>query len=249
MTVLILGGTNEARSLAAALDAENMDFFSSLAGRVSRPRLPVGEVRSGGFGGVDGLVECLQTAAVTAVVDATHPFASKISAHAVTGCSRCAVPLLRLARPGWGDLPGADRWHWADSHDAGAAAAARLGSTILLTIGRQPLNHYLGPLRARRVFARVVDPVEEDIPSSWQVILDRGPYSFEGELSLMKRERIDVVVTKDSGGGYTRAKLDAADELGTAVVIVRRPTPEAGGQVQSVSDVDAAVQWLQTRRR
>lgn len=249
MTVLLLGGTGEARELAAALNAENIDFVSSLAGRVSRPRLPVGKVRVGGFGGIEGLVGYLRDNDITAVVDATHPFATTISANAVAACARFVVPLLRFARPGWEDLPCADRWHWVESHEEAAETAARLGSRILLTTGRQPLDRFVQPLESYDVVARVVDPVDLDLPRTWQIVLDRGPYSFDGELSLMTQHRIDVLVTKDSGGDYTRAKLDAAHELGVAVVIVRRPNWEVGEYGQFVSDVDAAVQWLRAPTR
>jgi len=154
VTVLVLGGTGEARALATALDAENIDFVSSLAGRVSRPRLPVGNVRVGGFGGVEGLAGYMRQNDITAVVDATHPFATTISANAVGACALFAVPLLRLARPGWADLPCADQWHWVESHEEAAETAARLGSRILLTTGRQPLDRFVQPLGSHDVVAR-----------------------------------------------------------------------------------------------
>jgi precorrin-6A/cobalt-precorrin-6A reductase len=249
VTVLVLGGTAEARALAADLAAEGVSFVSSLAGRVSRPRLPVGEVRVGGFGGVDGLAAFLTAHRVVAVVDATHPFATRMSCHAAQACTRSAVPLLRLSRPGWADLPGAARWHWVRGHDQAAATAATLGCRVLLTIGRQALDRYVGPLARVAVLARVVDPVEGDLPECWQVVLDRGPYSAEDELALMRTHRVDVLVTKDSGGDYTRAKLDAADRLGVAVVVVRRPEGSASAHRESVSDVADAVRWLQARTR
>lgn len=246
MSVLVLGGTAEARELAVALDADKVEFVSSLAGRVSRPRLPVGEVRFGGFGGIDGLTEFLRDTRVTSVVDATHPFAAGISAHAWAACRATGVPLLRLARPGWGDEPGADRWHWVGGHDEAAATAAGLAGKVLLTIGRQRLGRYVDPLASGPVLARVVDPVQETLPESWRVILDRGPYCVDAELSLMKQHDIDVLVTKDSGGDYTRAKLDAAHELGVDVVVVRRP--EGTKTRWTVSDVAGAVRWLRARR-
>ena len=203
----------------------------------------------GGFGGVEGLAGYMRQNDITAVVDATHPFATTISANAVGACALFAVPLLRLARPGWADLPCADQWHWVESHEEAAETAARLGSRILLTTGRQPLDRFVQPLGSHEVVARVVDPVDLDLPRTWQVVLDRGPYSFDGELSLMRQHRIDVMVTKDSGGDYTSAKLDAAHELGVAVVIVRRPNREVGEHGQFVSDVDAAVRWLRAPTR
>lgn len=245
--VLVLGGTGEARDLAAALEREGVRFVSSLAGRVRRPRLPVGEVRLGGFGGVDGLAAYLAGERVEAVVDATHPFAAGISGNAVEACRRAGVPLLRLARPGWGDHPGANRWHWVDGHDEGAATAAGLAGerTVLLTTGRQTLDRFVGPLAGARVVARVVDPVEQRLPYRWEVLLDRGPYTPERERALMTGREVGVLVTKDSGGEATRAKLDTAEQLGVAVVVVRRPGEDRA--VASVSDVAGAVRWLRPR--
>lgn len=246
MSVLVLGGTGEARELAAALEQEDVRFVSSLAGRVTRPRLPVGEVRFGGFGGVDGLAAYLAEERVGAVVDATHPFAAGVSGHAVEACRRAGVPLLRLARPGWGDHPGASRWHWVDGHDEAASAAGLVGErTVLLTTGRQSLDRFVGPLAGARVVARVVDPPEQRLPDRWEVLLDRGPYTPERERVLMLEREVGVLVTKDSGGEATRAKLDIADELGLAVVVVRRPGEDR--DVASVSDVAGAVRWLRSR--
>lgn len=244
--ILILGGTGEARSLAERLAVLGISFVSSLAGRVQNPRLPVGDVRVGGFGGVDGLADYLGAAGVEAVVDATHPFAARISANATRACARADVPLVRLARPGWAAEPTAGRWHWVDDHDAGGRLAASLGSRILLTTGRQHLADFLSPLGDSVVFARVVDPVDIDLPASWTVLRQRGPFDLDSERALMREHLIDVLVTKDSGGDLTRAKLDAADGLGVAVVVVRRPPTPTG--VVSVGTVDDAVAWVLQRR-
>jgi precorrin-6A/cobalt-precorrin-6A reductase len=242
VTVLLLGGTGEARELAVLLVEAGVDVVSSLAGRVQRPRLPVGEVRMGGFGGVDGLRAWLADHDVRAVVDATHPFAEGISANAVEACAASGVPLLRLARPGWSDAPGAGDWHWVDSHRAAAELAASLGRRPLLTVGRQPLGEFVGPLAAHRAVVRVVDPPEVDVPRPWLVRLDRGPYDLPGELRSMTEHGIDVLVTKDSGGSYTWPKMAAAGQLGVPVVVVRRGSAMSG--VESVPDAASAARWV-----
>lgn len=258
MTILILGGTGEARDLAAELDRLHIPAISSLAGRVSRPRLPVGPVRQGGFGGVDGLAAYLAGNGIDAVVDATHPFAATISANAVAACAQAGVPLLRFARPGWSALPGADEWTWVDDHHAAARAAAAPGERVFLSTGRQSLSHFTGPLAAHTVLVRVVDPITEPLPPGWQVLERRGPYLLADERELLRSFRITTLVTKDSGGDYTRAKLDAAAELGVRVVIVRRPpaagisaagTPAAGTAAagtaapETVDALEPAVDW------
>jgi precorrin-6A/cobalt-precorrin-6A reductase len=238
MRVLILGGTGEARELAALLHADNVAVVSSLAGRVARPRLPVGEVRVGGFGGPEKLAEWLAAERIASVVDATHPFAERISASAAEATTRAAVPLLRLARPGWSERPG-DRWTWAaDLHEA-AALIPELGSRVLLTTGRQGLPAFA---QSDTFFlVRCVDPPDPPLPRDHELLLDRGPYTVAGELALIDRHRLDLVVTKDSGGSLTEAKLDAARARGLPVVVVRRPPTPAG--VETVTTVAAAHAW------
>jgi precorrin-6A/cobalt-precorrin-6A reductase len=225
-TVLILGGTGEARRLAAALHADGVPVVSSLAGRVSRPALPVGQVRTGGFGGVEGLADYLRAARVRIVVDATHPFAARISANAAAAARLTGVPLVRLQRPGWRDHPDAARWVWVP--DAAAArAAADASRRPFLTTGRQSLPDFL-PWSDRAVLARVVDPPEFPLPERWTLLLARGPYGLDAEQSLMAGHGVDTLLTKDSGGDLTAAKLDAAGALGVPVVVIERPPPPPG---------------------
>jgi len=219
-----------------------VDVVSSLAGRVSRPRLPVGGVRVGGFGGVQGLVEFVTSEAITDIVDATHPFATTMSARARDAGCRTGVRVVRYARPGWSTRPDAGSWHWQRDLDGVRRAAERLGQRPFLSSGRQTLRAFAG-WTDRDVLVRVVEPLTERPPARWTVVEDRGPYGFEGELALMRCHRIEVLVTKDSGGTYTGAKLDAAAALGIPVVVLARPTTAPTGATE-VTTVGACVELL-----
>ncbi|MFI6321112.1 precorrin-6A/cobalt-precorrin-6A reductase [Nonomuraea sp. NPDC050556] len=267
--VLILGGTAEARALAGLLVAEGVFVVSSLAGRVSNPRLPVGEVHMGGFGGVDGLAGWLGANAMDAVVDATHPFAARMTASAAEVAARTGIPLLVLRRAGWREGAG-DAWTRVGSLEE---AAEHLGRRVFLTTGRRSLPIFTTervgrterteragqvelPGRVERVelpgqvgrvererwfLARSVDPPEAPVPPNVHVVLARGPYTVDGELALMREHGIDTLVTKDSGGELTMAKLVAARELGVRVVMVNRPPLPDG--LRQVDNAAEAASW------
>jgi len=238
--VLILGGTREARDLAGHLTGQpGLRVISSLAGRVRDPALPAGEVRIGGFGGADGLAEWLREQEVAAVVDATHPFAATISASAAAACAATGVPLLGLAREPWTAGPD-DHWHEVDSLADAAALLPALGRRVFLTTGRQGLAAFAAVDRAWFLI-RCVDPPDGPLPAARQVILARGPYDAAAERALMAEHRIEVLVTKNSGGPLTAGKLDAARELGLPVVMVSRPPRP---DVPRRSTPDQAARWL-----
>ncbi|RFU87826.1 cobalt-precorrin-6A reductase [Streptomyces triticagri] len=237
MHVLILGGTTEARRLAGLLHGTpRLTVTSSLAGRVTSPRLPPGEVRIGGFGGAEGLAGWLRDHRVDALVDATHPFAGTMSFHAAAAATTAGVPLLALRRPGWQPVDG-DVWHDAASLEQAAQLLPALGSRVFLTTGRMGLGAFAA-LTDQWFLVRSVDPPEPPHPPRTEVLLDRGPFTLAAERELLRRHRIDVVVTKDSGGAATAPKLTAAREAGLPVVVVRRPPVPEG--VPEVPDPDEA---------
>jgi len=238
-TVLILGGTTEARELAARLLADPVPprVVTSLAGRTSAPEPVAGEVRRGGFGCAADMARWLATERASVVVDATHPFARVVSAEALAAARRAAVPLVRLVRPGWSPQPG-DDWRWVDGVDEAAALVPSVGRRALLAVGRQELAPFAS-VDGVRFLIRSIEPPASPLPPDREVLLARGPFDLRAERELLREHRIDVVVTKDSGGTATRAKLDAARELAIPVVIVRRP-PTAGG-AGAVPTVDAAL--------
>jgi precorrin-6A/cobalt-precorrin-6A reductase len=252
--VLVVGGTGEARELAAALHGSpGLSVLSSLAGVVARPRLPVGPVRVGGFGGAEGLRRWLGEHRPAAVVDASHPFAARISASCSAACRETGVPLLRLERPPWTAVPG-DRWHLvADVPTAAARTAALLADLapsraglVLVTTGRRDLTAFAdlsGP-RGHRVLARCVDPPTTPMAGHVEILLDRGPYTEDGESALLRERAVDILVTKNSGGPLVAAKLTATRTLGVPVVMVDRP-PTPPHPPPTVADVPDALAWAQ----
>jgi precorrin-6A/cobalt-precorrin-6A reductase len=237
MRVLLLGGTAEGRELAGRLHP-HVDIISSLAGRVPDPALPVGPVRIGGFGGVDGLRRWLRDERIEAVVDATHPFAATMTAHAAEVCRELAMPHLVLARPPWD--PGGAIVVASDTGAAETVAEQRF-SRVFLTTGRSGVKAYADS-DAWFLIRAVSEPDRTLLPRHHQLVLSRGPYRYDDEFALLSKHRIDALVTKNSGGDMTRAKLDAAAALDIPVVMVARP--RLPGWVTAVGTVQEAVDWV-----
>ncbi|WP_030600715.1 cobalt-precorrin-6A reductase [Streptomyces fulvoviolaceus] len=239
--VLILGGTTEARELAAALTVRpGFRVTTSLAGRVTRPGAVTGDVRIGGFGGAEGLADWLREERVDALVDATHPFAQAITANAARAAAATGVPSVVLRRPGWQPGP-QDRWHLVDSLNEAADLLPRLGRRVFLTTGRLELAAF-AHLTDLHFVVRSVELPEPPMPPHTEVLLARGPFTVADESALLYDHCIDVLVTKDSGGEATAAKLTAARELALPVVVVRRPSLPGG--VTAVPDVAGVEAWL-----
>lgn len=243
LRVLVLAGTSEGRELITALAGiGGIEATASLAGRTSTPAEYPCPVRTGGFGGVDGLVDHLRSERIDALVDATHPFAATMSAHAVLAARRAGVPHLRIERPPWAPVPG-DRWIHVDEMAGAAAAVQTSGAArVLLTVGRLELEAFAG-IDDVSFVVRTIEAPAELATTSVVHLADRGPFDVADEVALLDSHDIDLVVTKNAGGDD--AKLVAARRLGTPVVMVRRPARVPGSWVRSVGE---AVEWVDQLR-
>lgn len=235
--ILLLGGTSEAAALARALAQAGQDAIYSYAGRVAQPAAQPLPVRSGGFGGAEGLAEWLRAQAITHVIDATHPFAAGMSRNAVAACAQTGRALIALERAPWQAGPG-DQWRMVDDYAAAAAALPGDGSEVFLAIGRQNLAPF-GPV-AQSWLLRFAEVAPHPLANA-TLIVSRGPFSVAGDIALMQRHRITQVVAKNAGGRAAEAKLIAARTLGLPVVMIARPALPARRVAQSVDQVMA---WL-----
>jgi precorrin-6A/cobalt-precorrin-6A reductase len=239
--LLILGGTSEARELGERLAARaDLAITVSLAGRTARPAAQAVAVRVGGFGGPPGLADYLRTQRIDALIDATHPFAMTISAHAVAAAAATSIALLALRRPPWRPADG-DRWLNVANHDAAVAATGTTPRRIFLALGRQDLGAFeLAPQHTYLV--RSVDPVVPPLRLEHVTyVCARGPFSEADDRGLLSAHRIDAVVAKNSGGSATYSKIAAARSLGLEVIMIARPAAPA---VPSVETVVEAIAWL-----
>lgn len=244
--LLILGGTAEAARLAEAVRDRfglALAVTSSLAGRTRAPGTLAGAVRTGGFGGAVGLAAWLRTERVNLVVDATHPFARQISANARRACDAENVPRLILARAPW-QAESSDNWRCVSGLDTAAALLPDIAKRAFLSLGSAHLTAFAG-LPGVHLVVRMIDPPAGRLPLvDYSVVLGRGPFDVAAELDLLRRERIDVVVSRNSGGAATVAKLHAARTLGLPVVMIAPPARELGDSVESL---EGALQWITDR--
>jgi precorrin-6A/cobalt-precorrin-6A reductase len=241
--LLILGGTAEAAALARVALArfgEALDLTTSLAGRTAHAGALPGRVRGGGFGGASGLAAYLAENRVDRLIDATHPFAARISAAARLACDAAHVPRLMLVRPPWRRDP-LDRWVEVDTMAEAAAVVGHIGRRAFLTVGAGEIGCF-EPAAQVHFVVRLIDPPHRPLPlRCCQVIIGRGPFSLPEERRRLEDHAIDVLVCKASGGAAVEAKIVAARELGLPVVMIRRPPREPG---QAVETVAAALDWL-----
>ena len=234
--ILILGGTAEARALAERLaPRRDLDVTLSLAGRTAVPARQAVPVRVGGFGGPDGLADYLKRERIDMLIDATHPYATVISANAVAAARTANVCLITLQRQPWTPIAG-DRW--TDVSDV-AAAVETLGKParhVFVTLGRNEL----APLQSAPqhfYLIRSVDPVEPPLAlPHTHYVTARGQFAEADERGLMAAHRIDIIIAKNSGGTATYGKIEAARALGMTVIMLRRPPVPQGPAVRSVDE-------------
>ena len=244
MRVLILGGSSDATALARALAGRpGIDARLSLAGRTRAPAAQPLTTRIGGFGGVEGLSAYLYAEAIDLLVDATHPFAARMSANARAAIDATATTLLRVERPAWDPVSG-DRWHEVADMDAAARALGEEPRHVFLTIGRLQLAAFAAAPQ-HDYLVRTIDPAAEavDLPRA-RFIQARPPFDATAEAGLMRDHGIDVLVSKNSGGADAYGKIAAARALGLPVVMVRRP-PATG----ETMDVEAALAAIEAHRK
>ncbi len=237
MTLLILAGTGDAKRIVQALDG--VDVVASLAGATRSPdELPV-PTRVGGFGGAEGFRDYLSEAGITAVLDATHPYATRITARTAAICAELGMPFLQYLRPGWAPEPG-DQWTEI-AHEEEAALHVPPGATVFLGTGRQTLERFAN-LAGCRVICRQIDPPTEPFPfEGGEFLVGRPPFSVGDEVELFKRLCVDCLVVKNAGGAASRTKLTAARQLGIKVLMLARPS---AGDWPIVSTVDDALDWV-----
>lgn len=242
MRVLVLGGTTEASELAGLLATDGrFEATMSLAGRTAVPRSQPIHTRIGGFGGVDGLVVWLAQEKIDAVVDATHPYADQISSNAVAACARLAIPLASVMRQPWQRQSG-DNWLTVANAEDAADALGAEPRRVFLTLGRLELGAFARAPHHHYLIRTIDPPGDVTLPPDVHLLRSRGPFTGEAETALLSEEKIDIIVSKNSGGAATYAKIEAARQLGIQIVMVARPDKPRGYAIENAL---AAMQWLE----
>ena len=247
MRVLILGGTHEAFHLAEQLSAQGgVEFISSLAGRTREPRMPKGPVRTGGFGGAEGLARYLRAEGITHLINATHPFAAQMSVNAVAAVEMAGIPLLRLLRPAWTARQG-DRWVLARDAAEAAELCRSEGGRIFLTLGSGELDAF-AEIHNAHFLVRMIDAPEHLPLRDYRVITARGPFSLQDELRLFVEHHIGLIVAKNSGGAATYAKVEAARRKGLPIIMIERPAIALDPRSPAVASVEDVIAWIRQAR-
>lgn len=250
--LLLLGGTGEAIAMAEAVHeyfGACVEVTTSLAGRTRHPVSPPGKVRTGGFGGVSGLTAFLRDENIDAIIDATHPFAAQMSRHARLAAESAKLPRLILSRPPWQQHV-EDKWIIVKDVFAAASAVSALAEKspesrikVFLTIGSQEIDPFL-VISGADFILRQIDPVEKILTTNVQVVLNRGPFTREKEIQTLTQHKVQILVSKASGGAATYSKIEAARGLKIPVIIIARPPAETG---DTVTEIPAALKWIEQK--
>lgn len=236
--ILLLGGTSEARRLADLLMREGYRVISSLAGVTSEPVMPKGEVRIGGFGGIEGMVEFIKQENVLAIADATHPFAAQITRNGFEAAKASELSYVRVERKPWKPL-GSERWTRVGDVEAAVRALGK-NARAFVAIGRKDLEQF-AVRDDLSILARSIEEPEMEVPENWKFIQGRPPFSYEDERTLMAQSKVDTLVLKNSGGKAVSAKLQVARDLRMRIIMIERPElPD----IRKVRKIEQVIQFL-----
>ncbi|MGM0542584.1 MAG: cobalt-precorrin-6A reductase [Pseudomonadota bacterium] len=238
--ILILGGTSEASALASAVAKRGLPAIFSYAGRVTTPKPQPLPTRIGGFGGVSGLADFVAREHITHIVDATHPFAAQMSANVLAAAAQCGVKAMAFTRPAWHPVTG-DQWQSVASIDEAVSALAGPPQRVLLAIGRMHLAAFAAQPQHHYVLRLVDRPTSPPPLPDVSTVIDRGPFTLEGDLALLENQRIQRIVCKNAGGEGAASKLTAARTLGLPTVMIERPALPSRHEVHRIDDVFS---WL-----
>ncbi|MEP2028155.1 MAG: cobalt-precorrin-6A reductase [Paracoccaceae bacterium] len=238
--LLILGGTTEATAISRAVAAAGLKATVSLAGRVERPASQPVPRRIGGFGGITGLAEYLRVHRITHVIDATHPFAARMSRNAIAACAQTSIPLVAFTRPGWTEAAG-DHWQRVVNINAAATSLACPPRRVMLAVGRMHLDAFARNPQHFYLLRLVDEPETPPAFPNHHVLLSRGPFSVENDQALMQEFAIELVVSKNSGGTGAFAKIAAARALALPVLMIDRPSLPNRTELFGVQEV---LDWI-----
>jgi len=226
--------------MANALADAGLKAVFSYAGRTGNPLPQPLPVRVGGFGGITGLLAFLRNEGISQVIDATHPFAAEMSGNAIAACAETGVPLIAIERPQWQPVEG-DLWHRVADIPTAAATLPDKPARVFLTIGKRQLDAFAAAPQ-HHYLVRVIDVPDEPLPfPNADLVAARGPFTYQGDLDLMRSHNTERLVTKNAGGDAARGKLDVARYLGLPVIMVDRPPLPARQAVTTVAEV---MDWL-----
>ncbi|AXI54648.1 Precorrin-6A reductase (plasmid) [Pseudoseohaeicola sp. NH-UV-7] len=240
--LLLLAGASEARGIADALRScdqmrvtASLHFAERTAGPLAVP------TRIGGFGGGNRFAAFLAENRITAVLDATHPFAAEITQRSRRICRDLNLPYAQVLRPEWQAVKG-DIWHDVGD-ETEAAQIIPPEARVFTTTGRATIEKFAG-LRAQHLFVRQLRDGAQPRPvDRMTYVRGVGPFSVTDEIALFQKLNITWLVARNAGGVINYTKIEAARALGIDVAMIRRPSQSGASELQTVTD---ALEWVAT---